>query len=219
MGEEQYCIESSVYTYNSRHKYRHCVEWDEMGGAPTYGGYSQRIVVNKDFAIRVPESLDLAAATPLLCAGITMYSPMMHFGLRPNHRFAVAGLGGLGHMGAKFGVAFGAHTTVISRGEGKRANALNDLKVHAYIDSTDEAAMAAAKRSFDFIICTISAAFNINDYVNLLKTDGKMVLVGAPPGPLAVSASALIGRRVSVAGSLIGRCMTYLHRVLKNISS
>jgi uncharacterized zinc-type alcohol dehydrogenase-like protein len=124
-----------VYTYNSTYKYD-----VEVGGA-TYGGYSRHIVVDKAFALKIPTNLDLAAATPLLCAGITMYSPMMHFGLQPNMKFAVLGLGGLGHMGAKFGVAFGCHTTVISRGTSKRETALNDLKAHAYVNSSDAAEM------------------------------------------------------------------------------
>lgn len=204
-GLEQYCSSGSVYTYNSRHKYKHCAEYvEETGGNPTYGGYSQKIVVDKRFVVGVPETLDMAAATPLLCAGITMYSPMIQYGLQAKHRFGVIGLGGLGHMGAKFGVAFGCHTTVISRGETKRASALNDLKVHSYLNSQDAEAMKAAKGTFDFLICTVSAGYDLADYTSLLDVDGKIILVGAPPNPLGLKAGNLIGKRITVAGSLIG---------------
>lgn len=137
MGDEQYCFTGMVETYNARFKYKHCAEYNEDGGAPAYGGYSKHIVVDEAFALIIPSTLDLAAATPLLCAGITVYSPMMHFGLRSNQRFGVIGLGGLGHMAAKFGVAFGCHTTIISRGIAKKNSSLNDLKVDNYIDSTN----------------------------------------------------------------------------------
>lgn len=131
-GSEQYCYESPVWTYNS--KMRYAVET----GASTYGGYSRHIVVDAAFALKIPPNLDLAAATPLMCAGITVYSPMIHFGLQPHMKFAVAGLGGLGHVAVKFGRAFGCHTTVISRGTSKRETALNSLGADAYIDSTSD---------------------------------------------------------------------------------
>lgn len=197
-GEEQYCATGPVYTYNSKHKY--CVEV----GTQTYGGYSKHIVADENFALKIPSNLDLAAATPLLCAGITLFSPMIDFGVQPHMKFAVAGLGGLGHMGVKFGVAFGCHTTVISRGQGKKAAALQDLKADDYIDSTVAAEMQAAAKSFDVIISTISAPYDVTGYLALLKTDGKLIVVGAPPGPQTVSLGALIGQRRSLAGSLIG---------------
>ena len=136
MQEEQYCHAGSVFTYNSAYKYPHCNENTAEGGNPTYGGYSQSIVVDEKFCMLVPRNLDMAGAAPLLCAGITTYSPMIQFGLRPHHKFAVAGLGGLGHMAAKFGKAFGCHTTVISRGVSKKKSAIEDLKADAFLDST-----------------------------------------------------------------------------------
>lgn len=203
-GEEQYCSTGSVFTYNGKHKYKHCVEYNEEGGTVTYGGYSKTIVVDQSFVLKIPSNLNLAGAAPLLCAGITTYSPLMHFGLRPHHKFAVAGLGGLGHMAVKFGKGFGAHVTVISRGTSKKEDALTNLKADAYLDSTDADAMAAAMNSFDFILDTISAQHDINTYLGLVKTDGKVVLVGAPNTPLPVSASGLFMKRKTLAGSLIG---------------
>jgi alcohol dehydrogenase (NADP+) len=197
-GLEQYCSSGFIGTYNSKFKY--CVEC----GNNTYGGYSKTIVVDRAFTLKIPQSLDLAAATPLLCAGITVYSPMMHFGLVSNMKFGVVGLGGLGHMAVKFGVAFGCHTTVISRGTSKRDSAVNELKAHDYIDSTNEDQMGANEGSFDFIVCTVSAAYNIKTYLNLLRTNGKFVVVGAPPSPVQLACSQLIHSRATVAGSLIG---------------
>lgn len=138
LGDEQYCFEGCVFTYNGKYKFPHSAEYNADGGANTYGGYSKSIVVDEDFALKIPKNLDLAGATPLMCAGITVYSPMKRFGLRPEMKLAVVGLGGLGHMAAKFGVAFGCHTTVISRGTAKKESALNDLKVNAYLDSKNE---------------------------------------------------------------------------------
>ena len=197
-GVEQYCYEGFVGTYNSTYKYN--IE----PGNVTYGGYSRHIVVDKDFSLQIPKNLDLAGATPLLCAGITVYSPMIHFGLQPHQKFGVIGLGGLGHMAVKFGVAFGCHTTVISRGLSKRESSLNELHAHAFIDSTNEDELRAAAETFDFLLCTVSAQYNIQTYLNLLRTDGKFVVVGAPPTPVAVRCGALIHQRVSIAGSLIG---------------
>jgi len=170
----------------------------------TYGGYSQTIVVDKSFVVHVPENLNLAAATPLLCAGITTYSPLMHYGLRPNQKFGVNGLGGLGHMGAKFGVAFGAHTTVISRGTSKKESALNELKAHAFLDSTSADDVKAAEGTFDFILDTVSAQHDVMALMKLLKTDGKIVMLGVPPESLQISASPFIMGRKILAGSLIG---------------
>jgi uncharacterized zinc-type alcohol dehydrogenase-like protein len=204
MGDEQYCQEGFVLTYGDKFKHPHCEEYNEDGGATTYGGYSKRIIVDESFVLIVPSTLDLAGATPLMCAGITVYSPMMRFGLRSNMKFGVVGLGGLGHMAVKFGVAFGCHTTVISRGISKREGAINDLKADAFIDSKNEEEMKAAAGKFDFIICTVSADYDINSYLNLLAHDGHFIIVGVPPAPLALSAMPLIFKRVSVAGSLIG---------------
>jgi uncharacterized zinc-type alcohol dehydrogenase-like protein len=141
LGDEQYCLEGGVFTYGRTYKYPHCQEYNSAGGNRTYGGYSKLVVVDEGYVLKIPKNLDLAGAAPLMCAGITVYSPMKRFGLRPEMKFGVVGLGGLGHMAAKFGVAFGCHTTVISRGTAKKESSLNDLKVHAYLDSKNEEEM------------------------------------------------------------------------------
>ena len=204
LGEEQYCTEGLLLTYNDQHKFPHCVEFNDEGGTPTYGGYSQTIVVDHNYVVSIPSNLDLAAATPLLCAGITTYSPMMYFGLRANQKFAVYGLGGLGHMGAKFGVALGAETTVISRGTGKKESALNELKVQHFVDSTNAAELRAVEGKFDFILDTVSANHDIDALVKLLKTNGKLILVGAPPDKLGFDIFPLIMGRKIISASAIG---------------
>lgn len=193
-----------VNTYNSRAKYPHCVEYNSQGGCPTYGGYSQFIVVNEKYVLRIPSNLDLASATPLLSTGITTYSPLKYYGLKRSHRFAVFGLGGLGHMGVKFGLAFGAHTTVISRGTGKMNSALKDLGADAYIDSTDAAQMGAAAESFDMILDCVSSDHEIGPLFQLLKTNGKLILVGVPPGEIAVQPYSIINSRKLLCGSMVG---------------
>jgi uncharacterized zinc-type alcohol dehydrogenase-like protein len=203
-GEEQYCKGESIGTYNDRAKFPHMAEYNADGGAVTYGGYSQEIVIDENFVLHVPANLDLAAATPLLCAGITTYSPLKYFGLKPNHKLAVFGLGGLGHMAVKFGIAFGAHVTVVSRGKGKMDSSLNDLKANAYLDSTDEAAMKAAMGSFDFILDTIAADHDVGFQMKMLSTNGKCVMVGVPEKPFTLHSGALVGGRKTISGSLIG---------------
>lgn len=199
-NEEQFCSSGATYTYNSTYHFDHETE----KGQPTYGGYSQHIVVEEDFVCSIPTNLDLAAATPLLCAGITVWSPIARFGLNSSHKFAVVGLGGLGHMAVKFGVAIGANVTVISRGTGKKDNALNTLKAHNYIDSTNADEMKAAAGSFDLIINCIAADHNVGDYLALLDLGGHMCMVGVPPSPLAIHAFQLIAPRKTIGGSLIG---------------
>jgi uncharacterized zinc-type alcohol dehydrogenase-like protein len=205
-GEEQYCSNGRVGTYNSREKHPHCPGYNHQGGehTPTYGGYSKDIVVDESFVLRIPDNLDLAAATPLLCAGITVFSPMAHFGLAPTMRMAVAGLGGLGHMAVKLGVAWGCHVTVISRGSGKREEALTKLGAHAFLDATDAGAMKSAGDSFDFMINTIAVNHDINTYLSLIAVDGKMIMVGGVVEPMALSSFGLLLSRKTVAGSLIG---------------
>jgi len=198
-GDEQYCASGAVFTYNGVYKY------DRNDGdlnKPTYGGYSKSIVVREKFVLHVPENLDLAASAPLLCAGITMYSPLIHYGVRPHHKVGIAGLGGLGHMGVKLAKAFGAHVTVISRGDAKREPSMQ-LGADAYVDIKDSAAAAAAAGSLDYIIDTIGVQHNAQDYVNMLKIDGTMIMVGIFP-KAEVAPGALIMQRRRLAGSLIG---------------
>eukprot|EP01033_Poteriospumella_lacustris_P006958 gene6958-5017_t len=203
-GEEQYCATGFIGTYGSRFRYSHCAEYNEQGGAVSYGGYSQRIVVDQDYTLHVPESIPYHTAAPLLCAGVTVYSPLKFYGLEPHHKYAVAGIGGLGHMAVKFGVAMGNHTTVISRGTAKRESALGELKAHAYLDSSNADEMKAHGGKFDFILSTIAAPHDINQILSLLTTNGKLIMVGVPPGKIPVAMHGFIGGRRTLAGSLIG---------------
>lgn len=193
-GEEQYCREGMTATYNA-------LERD--GGAPTYGGYSTRITVHQDYVLRIPEGIPLERAAPLLCAGITTYSPLRHFGLKPGDALAVVGLGGLGHMAVKLGVAMGARVTVLSTSESKRADALA-LGAHDFVVTRAPAAFKPLSRSFDFIIDTVSGGHDYNAYLSLLKVDGTMVLVGIPEQPAPVAAGVLVSGRRRLAGSAIG---------------
>ncbi len=193
IGEEQYCENGATFTYNSQAK---------DGSGVTFGGYSSHITVDENYIVRIPESLPLDAAAPLLCAGITTYSPLMHFGVKPGMNVAVLGLGGLGHMGVKFAKALGAHVTVLSQSEKKRQDALL-LGADDYVAMNDPAAFSANASRFDFILDTVSASHDLNSYLTLLKLDGRMVLVGVPdPSPL--SSMPLIFQRRSLSGSLIG---------------
>lgn len=193
-GLEQYCANGNTLTYNS-------LEQDRK--TPTYGGYSNTIVVNEDFVLHVPEPLDLAAAAPLLCAGITTYSPLRHWNVGPGHKLAVVGLGGLGHMGVKFGVAFGAEVTVLSTSPRKEADA-KKLGAHRFVVTSDPAQLDSVRGYFDFILDTVSAEHDYNQYLTMLKTDGVHICVGAPPTPSALLAFSLIPGRKSIAGSTIG---------------
>ncbi len=200
-GEENYCDEGMTGTYNARER-----EDRPYPAGPTYGGYSRSIVVDAAYVLRVPEALQtperLPAVAPLLCAGITTYSPLRHFGVKPGDEVAVVGLGGLGHMGVKFAKALGARVTVLSHSAGKRDAALA-LGADAFLATGDEAAFAGARKSFDLILDTVSATHDLNAYLGLLKRDGTMVLVGLPD-PSVVGAFPLVGGRRSLAGSMIG---------------
>jgi alcohol dehydrogenase (NADP+) len=193
-GLEQFCDNGMVMTYGSIDKHL---------GTPTLGGYSQSIVVTEDFVLRMPANLNPAAAAPLLCAGITTYSPMRHWKVGPGQKVGIVGLGGLGHMGVKFAKAFGANVVLFTTSPGKVQDGKR-LGAHEVVVSTDEAQMAAQAGSFDFILDAVSATHDINAYLNLLKRDGNLVLVGAPEKPLPVAAFPLIFRRRSLSGSLIG---------------
>ena len=192
-GLEQFCPNMTL-TYNSPDKY--------LGGV-TYGGYSESIVVDEHFVLRVPSNLDLAGAAPLLCAGVTTYSPMRHWGVSNGKKVGVVGLGGLGHMGVKFAHAFGAHVVVFTTSPGKKEAALG-LGADEVVVSRNADEMKKHTGSFDFILDTVSADHDINAYLNLLRRDGNITLVGAPAKPLGVSAFGLIMGRRSLAGSAIG---------------
>ena len=193
-GLEQFCPNITL-TYNFPDKHK---------TAPvTYGGYSDSIVVNERFVLHVPKNLDLAGAAPLLCAGITTYSPMRHWGVTKGKKVGVVGLGGLGHMGVKFAHALGAHTVVFTTSPGKTEDARR-LGANEVVLSKDANEMAKHAASFDFILDCVSANHDINTYINLLKRDGNLTLVGAPEKPLSVSAFGLIMGRRSLSGSPIG---------------
>lgn len=192
-GLEQFC-NGMVMTYGSQDKH--------LGGG-TLGGYSQGIVVTEDFVLRIPANLNPAAAAPLLCAGITTYSPLHHWNVGPDQKVGIIGLGGLGHMGVKFARALGAHVVLFTTSPGKTADAMR-LGAHEVVVSKDDSQMNAHAGSFDFILNTVSAALDLTPYVNLLKRDGNLVLVGAPEKPLSVGAFPLLFKRRSISGSLIG---------------
>ena len=177
---------------------------DKHKTAPvTYGGYSDSIVVDEHFVLRVPSNLNLAGVAPLLCAGITTYSPLRHWGVTKGKKVGVVGLGGLGHMGVKFARAFGAHVVVFTTSPGKKEDALR-LGADEVVVSRNADEMKKHAGSFDFILDTVSAEHDINQYLNLLRLDGNLTLVGAPAKPLALSSFALIFGRRSLSGSNIG---------------
>ncbi|MBD2093309.1 NAD(P)-dependent alcohol dehydrogenase [Microcoleus sp. FACHB-1515] len=192
-GFEQFCPNMTL-TYNSPDKH--------LGGV-TYGGYSDSVVVDQRFVLRVPPNLDLAGVAPLLCAGITTYSPLRHWGAIEGKKVGVVGLGGLGHMGVKLAHAMGAHVVVFTTSEGKKEDALR-IGAHEVVVSRNPDEMQQHMGSFDFILDTVAADHDINAYLNLLARDGNLTLVGAPPKPLEVAAFSLIIGRRSLSGSNIG---------------
>ena len=193
-GLEQFCMGGSVFTYNGQDKH--------LGGM-TYGGYSERVVVDEAFTLKVPANLDPAAAAPLLCAGITTWSPLAHWKAGPGKKVGIVGLGGLGHMGVKFSRAMGATTVVFTTSPGKAADAKR-LGADDVIVSTDKDAMARHAGSFDLIIDTVSADHDVNGLLAMVKLDGTLVMVGVPPAPQGVSVFSLLMPRRHLAGSLIG---------------
>ena len=193
-GEEQYCNSMATFTYNSP---------DQISGGVTLGGYSDSIVVDEHFVLHVPKNLDLAAVAPLLCAGITTYSPLHHWKVGPGQKVGVVGLGGLGHMGVKFAHALGAHTVLFTTSPSKIADGKR-LGADEVVVSKNADEMAKQANSFDFILDTASAEHDLNQYLMLLKRNGVMCQVGAPPKPQPVSAMGLIFGRHSLAGSGIG---------------
>ena len=191
---EQFCEKGATFTYNSP---------DKHTGGVTYGGYSDSIVVDESFTLKVPTNLDLAAVAPLLCAGITTYSPIKRWGIQKGDKVGVVGLGGLGHMALKFAHAFGAKVVLFTTSPGKTEDALR-LGADEVVISKDPDAMNKHLGTFDFIIDAVSADHDINIYLNLLKRDGTLTLVGAPEKPLPVSSFGLIFGRKILTGSLIG---------------
>jgi uncharacterized zinc-type alcohol dehydrogenase-like protein len=192
-GEEQFCA-GQVQTYNSPDRH--------LGGV-TYGGYSSAIVVDERFVLRIPANLDLAGAAPLLCAGITTYTPLRTWGVTKGTKVGVVGLGGLGHMGVKLAHALGAHVVVFTTSPGKAEDARR-LGANEVVVSRDANQMAKHVGSFDFILDTVSADHDVEAFVRQLRPDGTVCLVGAPPKPLAITSFSLIGGRKRLAGSLIG---------------
>ena len=192
-GEEQFCTKGAVLTYNGR----------DYDGEPTYGGYSQQIVVKDRFVVRIPDSIELEYAAPLLCAGITTYVPLKHWHVGDGTRLAVIGMGGLGHVGVQIAAAMGAEVTVLSQTLSKKDDGLRFGAKHYYATSEKETFSELAS-SFDLILNTVSANMDMNAYLGLLRVDGTLVTVGAPPEATLIHAFALIGGRRSLAGSPIG---------------
>lgn len=193
-GLEQYCEVGFVGTYNGE---------DRQGRGITFGGYSKAVVVDQGFVLKVPENLELAAVAPLLCAGITTYSPLKHWKVGPGQRVGIVGLGGLGHMAVKFARAFGAEVVLFTTSQSKVEDGLR-LGAHEVVLSKDPEAMAKETSRFDFILDAVAADHDINAYLNLLKREGTLVQVGAPENPLPLSVFSLIMKRRNFAGSLIG---------------
>jgi len=193
-GLEQYCLNGNSYTYNG-------LEQDKK--TPTYGGYSNVIVTHEDFVLRVSEKLPLEKVAPLLCAGITTYSPLRHWKVGKGHRVGILGLGGLGHMAVKFAASFGAEVTMLSTSPSKEADA-KKLGAHNFVLTTDKASVNKVKGYFDFILDSVSAPHDYNLYLSLLRTNGVQICVGVPPTPTEIYGFSLIGGRKSLAGSGIG---------------
>ena len=193
-GEEHYCLRGATLTYAAK---------DRVDGSITMGGYSNNYVVDERFAHSIPSNLDMAGVAPLLCAGITTYSPLRHWKVGPGKKVGIVGLGGLGHMGLKFAHSFGAHTVQLTTSLKKKDDAIK-LGADEVIVSTDDSAMKEHAGSFDFILDTASAPHSLEPYLNLLKQDGTLALVGLPDKPPAVSVFSLITKRASIAGSMIG---------------
>ena len=192
-GNEQYCLRGNTQSYGS-------VDRD---GSVTYGGYSDHVVVDEDFVLRIPDGLELDAAAPLLCAGITTYSPLRHWNVGPGTRVAVVGLGGLGHMAVKLAKAMGAEVTVLSQSLRKQDDGFR-LGADGYFATSDDSTFETLAGRFDLIVNTVSAGIDIGRFLMLLKTDGTLVNVGAPPEPLPVPVFPLLLQRRSLAGSAIG---------------
>ncbi|MFF4264272.1 NAD(P)-dependent alcohol dehydrogenase [Streptomyces virginiae] len=192
-GQEQYCVEGMTGTYNAL----------DRNGEPTYGGYSTHLVVDEKYTVRIPDGLGLDVAAPLLCAGITLYSPLRHWQAGPGKQVAIVGLGGLGHLGVKIAHALGAEVTVLSQTLRKREDGLK-LGASHFHATADEATFEELAGRFDLILSTVSAPIGLDAYLGLLKVDGALVNVGAPEEPVALNLFSVIGGRKTLAGSMIG---------------
>ena len=193
-GLEQYCVEGMTGTYNN---------YERDGKTIAFGGYSNRFVIDEDYAVHVPNNLDQAGVAPLMCAGITLYSPLKNWKAGPGKKVGVMGLGGLGHMGVKFAHALGAETTVFSHSPEKKADALRMGADH-FILTKEVKELDKYKQTYDLILNTVSADLDLEPYLQLLKLDGTLVVIGLPGKPYAINAGTLLGQRRSLAGSMIG---------------
>jgi uncharacterized zinc-type alcohol dehydrogenase-like protein len=193
-GENQYCLEGMTGTYNG---------YERDGKTVAQGGYSSAIVVNEDYVLHLPENLEMAGIAPLLCAGITLYSPLKHWGAGPGKKVGIIGLGGLGHMGVKFAHALGAEVTVLSHSANKEADAKNMGADH-FILTKDEAIFENYKNHFDLLINSVSAPMDLNKYANMLKLNGSLVMVGLSGEPYPIDAFTMLNQRRRIAGSMIG---------------
>lgn len=193
-GMEQYCDEEMTGTYNGYYR---------DGVTPTFGGYSDQFVIDEKYTLHIPFTKDFEKVAPLLCAGITTYSPLKYAGVGPGHKIAVLGLGGLGHMAVKLAASMGAEVTMLSTSPAKEADA-RKLGAHHFVLSTDKNALKGLQNHFDFILNTVAAKHDMNKFLNLLKLDGKMLLVGIPAEDNSFAAGTLITKRRSIIGSMIG---------------
>jgi len=202
-GLQQYCEAGMTGTYNG---------YERDGKTVAFGGYSDRFVIDQDYAVTVPDNLPLEGVAPLFCAGITLYSPIKHWKVGPGTKVAVMGLGGLGHMGVKFAKALGAHVTVLSHSPAKESDALA-MGADAFVATNNGDVFKKHARTFDLILNTISAEIDINQYLSLLALDGTLVVIGLPGKPYAVQVGTLLGARRSMSGSMIGG-MTELQEMI-----
>ena len=193
-GLQQYCVKGMTGTYNG---------YERDGVTVAMGGYSNNFVINEDYAVHIPENLPMEGVAPLLCAGITLYSPIKHWKVQPGMKVAVVGLGGLGHMGVKFAVAMGAEVTVLSHSPSKQSDALA-MGAHSFVSTKDPSNLKPLVKNFDLILNTVSAELVIDDYLNLLTLDGTLVVIGLPGKPYEVHAGTLLNGRRSLTGSMIG---------------
>jgi alcohol dehydrogenase (NADP+) len=193
-GLEQYCVEGMTGTYNT-------LERD--GVTVAMGGYSDKFVINQEYAVHVPENLDLSGVAPLMCAGITLYSPLKNWKAGPGKKVGIIGLGGLGHMGVKFAVALGAETTVFSHSPAKEADA-KAMGAHHFVNTKEISNLTKLEKQYDLLLNTVSADIDLEPYLQMLKLDGTLVVIGLPGKPYSINAGTLLGQRRALAGSMIG---------------